>query len=181
MRPISDRSFLDFDARVDYDGESPVSPTGLAIEPSARVPALHLSFELPHALKRLRIRCEITLVAIACAATSAQMASCDDQFQTIVRPLLNNHCVDCHGANPDDINGDTNFAAIVTEADIDASFEVWEKAIELIRDGSMPPPDEPPLPAGKRDAFVNWYEQRFVIGVTGRPGDFRPRRLAAHR
>ena len=180
MRPISDRSFLDFDARVDYDGESPVSPTGLAIEPSARVPALHLSFELPHALNRLRIRCEITLVAIACAATSAQMASCDDQFQTIVRPLLNNHCVDCHGANPDDINGDTNFAAIVTEADIDASFEVWEKAIELIRDGSMPPPDEPPLPPDGRDAFSNWYEQRFVIGVTAQPGDFRTRRLAGY-
>ena len=180
MRPIYDRSFLDFAARVDYDGESPVSLTCLAIAPSARVPALHLSFELPHSLKSLRTGFQITLVTLAFAATSVRMASCDDQFQTIVRPLLNEHCVDCHGTDPDDINGEVDFAAIVTDADIEASFEVWEKATELVRDGSMPPPDEPPLPAGKRDAFVNWYEQRFVIGVTGRPGDFRPRRLAAH-
>lgn len=79
-----------------------------------------------------------------------------------------------------EINGDVDFTALKTPQQINAAFDVWESAVQLIKTGKMPPANEPRLTSEEVANVTAWYTDRFVINVQASPGPFLPRRLAAH-
>lgn len=95
------------------------------------------------------------------------------------RRFLQQHCYRCHGGG-DEINGDVDFASINSSDDINAAFDQFETAVELIRARQMPPGDEPQPSDAEKDLFIGWYANRFITSVEPHPGYFRPRRLSAH-
>ncbi len=102
-----------------------------------------------------------------------------DAYDSTIKPLLRRYCVKCHGVG-EEINGDVDFTKIKTQAEVDARFDVWETAIELVTDGSMPPEDEPQPSEEDKAVLGAWYQERFVESVQAHPGFFRPRRLSAY-
>ena len=64
-------------------------------------------------------------------------ASASVSFENEVQPFLRRFCVECHGGEK--VKGKVDFLKLRTDADRAAAFETWEAAIELMREGEMPP------------------------------------------
>ncbi|MEK6239435.1 MAG: DUF1587 domain-containing protein, partial [Planctomycetales bacterium] len=122
----------------------------------------------------------VSLLSVLMLLTSLGVstpASADD-YETSIKPLLRKYCVKCHGGGKE-ISGEVDFTKINSRAEIDASFEVWESAVELVADGSMPPEKNPQPSAEEKAKLQAWYHG-FLDSVTAHPGFFRARRLSAH-
>ncbi len=116
------------------------------------------------------------LLAISWFLPAAHAAAVED-FQRVVRPLLDQYCVACHSG--DQPSGDLEFESVRTQTDVEERFESWAKALDLIKTRRMPPEDEQQPTDDERRQFENWYQLQFVDNVAARPAPFRPRRLSA--
>ena len=95
-----------------------------------------------------------------------------------IRAFINQYCLKCHGGEK--VKGEVDFSLIQTNADMDAHFELWETAVELLREKDMPPEDSTELPTPQEiESVSNWYQTRFEQAVQSHPGFFKPRRLSA--
>ncbi|QEG40127.1 hypothetical protein UC8_21330 [Roseimaritima ulvae] len=119
----------------------------------------------------------VCLLVLAGPAITAPALA--DTFGESIQPLLQKHCQQCHGGG-DEIHGDFDLTQLDHPAAIDAAFETWERAVELVDEGLMPPDDQPPLSDTEKQTLRAWYQDRFVESVGAHPGYFRPRRLSAH-
>lgn len=99
-------------------------------------------------------------------------------FENTVKPFLATYCLECHGGGKK-VKGKVDFTKIRTQADLDAHFETWERAIELLREGEMPPDAAKQSNADELATIYGWYQKRFVESVEAHPGTFKPRRLSA--
>ena len=54
------------------------------------------------------------------------VAHADDRFEDAIRPVLDTHCIDCHG--PDKQKGDVRFDRF--DGDPGAETELWLKVLE---------------------------------------------------
>lgn len=97
-------------------------------------------------------------------------------FESEVQPILAKYCFKCHSGG-EKAKGDVDFST-ATGKNLESHFEVWETAVELVRDGEMPPEGEPQLTPEERQRFLDWYTERFE-SVEARPAYFTPRRLCA--
>ena len=123
--------------------------------------------------------CLAVLPTNACAATTqAKTTQAETSFDSDIRPLLEQYCFECHRG--EDASGDVDLFALKSGEDLLDSFEIWESVAELVRDGSMPPEDEPQPSTRQRKQILDWYQHQFIDSVEPHPGYFRPRRLAAH-
>jgi len=102
--------------------------------------------------------------------------SAEVEFESVVRPILQRSCLECHGG--DKVKGKVDFSSIRTEEDADARFELWETVVEMVSAGEMPPEDKPQLSEKEKQLILDWYEERLAAPVTARPGVFQPRRLS---
>lgn len=91
--------------------------------------------------------------------------------------FLKTYCQKCHG--PDEANAQINFSQIIGEQSINSNYVVWEKAVQHLRSGTMPPSAEKQPSPEQKQAFIKWYEDRFIENVEPFAGEFRPRRLCA--
>ena len=66
------------------------------------------------------------------------------------RRLIDRYCVTCHDATLQ--TGGLRLDAIDL-ANVSEGAEVWEKVVQKIRTGDMPPADRPQLPAAAREAL----------------------------
>lgn len=67
-----------------------------------------------------------------------------DAFDTILKPALRKHCVQCHGQN-DTLKGDVNLLALQNAADLTKSPKLLGRMIEVLDLEEMPPGDAKPL------------------------------------
>ncbi|MDA7916017.1 DUF1592 domain-containing protein [Verrucomicrobia bacterium] len=98
-------------------------------------------------------------------------------FDKDVQPFLATYCIECHGGKK--VKGKVDFTKMKTDADLEAGFETWETALELIADGEMPPDAAKQPTATDIELIKKWYHKRFVESVEAHPGFFKPRRLSA--
>ncbi len=63
----------------------------------------------------------------------------DDQFKRLVRPFLENYCVDCHTG--EDGEGDMDLDRFLTQSDVDADLKTWSRVLAQVEQGDMPPDD----------------------------------------
>jgi len=102
----------------------------------------------------------------------------EDSYEAKVQPLLIQYCIDCHSG--DEPSAKLDFSVIKTQQDANTHFETWGRAVELLKNGSMPPEDvERPTPLEIKK-IESWYRSQFIENVEARPATFRPRRLSAY-
>jgi hypothetical protein len=85
--------------------------------------------------------------------------------------------MECHGGKK--VKGGVNFVEMQTEDHALAAFETWETAVELLKEGEMPPDAAKQPDAAQLELIYTWYQRTFVDAVKAHPGTFKPRRLSA--
>lgn len=116
----------------------------------------------------------IALISVLCFSAFSLIARSYDRD---VRPFLQKFCIECHGGKK--VKGKVDFTQMKTDADLAAAFETWETAIDLLKEGEMPPDAAKQPSAADLSVVYEWYQERFVDSVKAHPGFFQPRRLSA--
>jgi len=75
-------------------------------------------------------------------------------FQSIVKPLLEQNCIDCHG--PDTTEGNIRIDTLDPDLVTGADTDWWAEIFAVITKGEMPPPDEGNLNDEDRQRLVDW-------------------------
>src|SRR5690349_9790310 len=90
----------------------------------------------------IRFLCVLSLCAFAADAARADAPSAAPaEFDKIVLPFLNAHCVRCHGEKKDE--GELRVDTLSRDFAGGGSAGHWGDIIERISAGEMPPEDEP--------------------------------------
>lgn len=81
-----------------------------------------------------------------------------EDYQSHVRPLLQNRCGGCHSL---DLGPDTFTSARLQQQPAAAnSASAWEQAFSEIATGQMPPQGQPPLAEYDRKMLIRWWKTR---------------------
>lgn len=96
-------------------------------------------------------------------ATPAPTPKPPDPFPKQVAPFLKVHCVSCHG--PDTDNGGVRFDKYRSTADLLADRKVWEKTLQFLELGAMPPPDAKSQPDSRERRRVTAYLEKVLFAI----------------
>ena len=108
-------------------------------------------------------------LAAAVAVTFATARADDDPFKKDIRPFLQKHCFDCHAGN--DAEGKLRLDVFKITADAQARKMQWYRVQQALKNGKMPPADEP-RPNGKEvERIVKWIDADVLKIDCGGPRD----------
>jgi hypothetical protein len=115
--------------------------------------------------------------SFAVADDEAQRAA--DAFRAHVQPLMEKFCVKCHsGEEP---KGELAMAAFLERASVAEDRETWDKIVEKLRAGEMPPEDESQPTDSQRRQMIEWIDAGLARSDCGSqprdPGRVTLRRL----
>jgi hypothetical protein len=99
-------------------------------------------------------------------------------FAANIQPLLKDHCYKCHGAEKQ--KGDVNLEEYKSATAIAADEETWNKVIDVLRGGDMPPSKEPKMEEATREKLAGAVEDTLTAALLARgpePGPPIIRRL----
>ena len=88
-------------------------------------------------------------------------------FQRDVLPILQSHCVRCHGpkAQESELRLDTLSTDLIRDR---AAADRWNHVLHALNAGEMPPPDEPQLPTAQREVVTRWARHAVDRAVKAR-------------
>jgi len=75
--------------------------------------------------------------------------------------LLENHCLDCHDAFEE--KGGVNLEDLSFTMDTLDAAELWQKVLNVVNSGEMPPEDEPPLAPEDKTEFLADLSNQLVV------------------
>ena len=112
------------------------------------------------------------------AHAQGQKAATPTSYPGQVLPVLTKYCTDCHG--PAKPKAGLNLASFLSEAAVLKELKTWEKVLEHVEGGTMPP-DGKPRPTEAESAQVVHYLQSLLskanCKVAADPGRVTLRRL----
>ena len=129
---------------------------------------------------RLAVFQLIALMAASWAvlgAVAAAPAETNSTFDTAVSPILADTCRACH--NPQVASGGLDLSAFADPASIEKYRDGWERIVQKVSVGEMPPRGAARPPQERIDAFVAFVEGAFDRADRGMP--FDPGRVTARR
>lgn len=112
------------------------------------------------------------------AAAAGKQLTAAERFTRHVVPFVRAHCTDCHAGN--EAAGGLDLAAYEGVQQLHANRSTWEKLLQYVREGVMPPAEAEAPPAAERRQFVEQLHE-ILFGVDcnlpRRPGRVTLRRL----
>jgi hypothetical protein len=99
-------------------------------------------------------------------------------FAAKIEPLLKEHCYKCHGTEKQ--KGDVNLEEYKSATAIAGDEETWNKVIDVLRGGDMPPSKEPKMEEAAREKLAAAVEDTLTAALLARgpePGPPIIRRL----
>jgi len=87
-------------------------------------------------------------------AGAAEPAVASLDFAKDIRPILQKHCVGCHG--PKKQKGDINFESFTDALSIQKDRKLWVAVVEQLRNGDMPPDDKPQPTKQQKQMLGDW-------------------------
>ena len=118
----------------------------------------------------------IRVFAIPAVAAAVLLPLCATEPADVFT-LVQKSCVGCHNATVK--SGDVDLAGLHTAKTFEEDREIWEKVVEKIQLGQMPPPGLPRPAAETVSAVTRWLESEFAR--QDRSIQPEPGRVAAHR
>jgi mono/diheme cytochrome c family protein len=89
-------------------------------------------------------------------AQAQKTASSPPAFTAQALPVLTKYCVSCHG--PEKPKNGLNLAGFTSEASALKNLKTWEKVLEAVRGGSMPPEEKPQPSEAETSRFTQYLE-----------------------
>ncbi|HEY2414020.1 MAG TPA: DUF1592 domain-containing protein [Pirellulaceae bacterium] len=140
-----------------------------------KLPAGHLVFWTIAGLLAAATATSQVVFAQSPAATKTDAAAA---YQKQIAPFLKKHCLECHGVDAQE--GDIRFDQFKSPADVAADEKTWQRTIQMLRSGAMPPEDSEQPSEAVRRSVVNWIERtvyNFDCDTAVSPGHVTIRRL----
>jgi mono/diheme cytochrome c family protein len=124
----------------------------------------------------------ITLLGAALTAAlmfghPARISGQADEFDRVVRPILTGTCATCHNAQM--LSGGLNVAELASPASLTSSRDTWEKILQRLRAGDMPPSGAARPASDQLAAMTAYIEGAFERADASAKPD--PGRMTAHR
>lgn len=122
----------------------------------------------------MRMAFALGLVLLGCRFAAADEPS----YDRAVKPLLEKHCIACHGAEK--AKGDLRLDGVEPNLANAKVRGVWEKVHSMLVRGEMPPRERPKLSTDELDALTTWIRrasERGLIAERGGAGRATMRRL----
>ena len=114
------------------------------------------------------------------AATGALVSAAGDRaFRETVQPILKERCNTCHSTEKQ--KGDLDLERFASVAEIKKNPVVWERVIEQLASGEMPPKKEAQLSAEQKRQLTAWVQatlDEVALASAGDPGPVVLRRLS---
>src|SRR5216684_1363992 len=98
----------------------------------------------------------LPILATALAASLSPLGAASPEVLAFVQKS----CVACHNAKVK--SGDLDLGALQTDKTFDADRETWEKVVEKLKTGQMPPSATPQPPATTTASVIRWLESEFA-------------------
>ena len=113
------------------------------------------------------------------SADQVEITTSDEQFSQIVKPLLQQYCIDCHSGTEAEAMFD--LSVFQSHQQVAEGFQVWEVLVDRIMSNEMPPADVDHQPSQQqRTEIANWFNKLKKIEsdrTSGDPGEVLVRRL----
>ncbi len=145
-------------------GDSPIAPFFSALKPS---------------LFRLVFAVSILLSTKGFTQPPQSFESLEEQFVSTQQLVLRKNCLNCHSADKNE--GELDLEQFRSVADIRNSVVPWQRVVEMLEDGEMPPKDaKEKLTASEISSLISWVQAILhadSIANAGDPGPVVLRRL----
>jgi hypothetical protein len=128
--------------------------------------------------KYRRFPCRALTILLVVGVVVARLDAAD-RFQREFEPFATKYCTRCH--NSKQARGELNLSRYTEDRHVTADFRRWNHIIEFVRDGAMPPEDEPQPTIEERNKVVGTLETILLDEArkhAGDPGVILPRRLS---
>ena len=99
-------------------------------------------------------------------------ASLGSEYRRQVRPRLERFCLECHATGVKE--GDLDLERFATIRDVRTAGAVWQKVVEMLDNGEMPPEDTQQPTPSEREGLRKWVEQFLHAQALDRAGDPGP-------
>ena len=99
-------------------------------------------------------------------------------YQQRIKPLLKQYCLNCHSTEKE--KGELDLERFADLPAVRRNPKVWQKVVEMMVDGEMPPKKKPQLTPVERKVFLGWvrsYLDAEALASAGDPGRVVLRRL----
>jgi mono/diheme cytochrome c family protein len=116
-----------------------------------------------------------TLSLLVVAAGPWAFAEDDGGFRDTVAPLLEKHCLRCHG--PKEQDGELRLDAAASARDVQRKPRLWRLIADRLRSNEMPPEDEPQPTRSEVARITSWIETT----LSSRPEASDPGRVTLRR
>jgi hypothetical protein len=104
--------------------------------------------------RQVFIKAILLLLAVGVATVNlGTQAAAQDIFPAVLRPLLETHCVRCHGKQKK-VEGKVNLFRLSSSRDLLRKPDLLQTIIKVLENGDMPPEDEPPLKPATRASML---------------------------
>lgn len=122
----------------------------------------------------MSISVRVALMACLAAGPYLQAAEPDSaalelRYRGEVLPLLKEFCHGCH--NHEKQKGDLNLAGFQALADLRQDTRAWEKCLEQLHTGEMPPKDKPQPDAAQKNTLQQWIQDFLAEEAARHAGD----------
>lgn len=97
------------------------------------------------------------------AARAAEIPSGVGGFTSAVAPLFETYCIRCHG--PEKSKGKVTLHTLQGDLVAGKQLDRWEKILDVIKSGEMPPEDERQPEPAQRQALARWIESGLKASV----------------
>jgi hypothetical protein len=103
-----------------------------------------------------KMTCTLLLVLFCNPIFAAEPGSSVKVYQTLVRPLIQKHCIQCHG--PDKPKGEFRIDTLGAKLHEGESAGFWHEVLDQLNEGEMPPEGKKQLTKQELTTFTSWLE-----------------------
>lgn len=106
-------------------------------------------------------------VVLCCGLTTRLIGAEENSFESDVLPILQSHCVRCHGPELQEANVRLdNLSIDLTENR--AATESWHQVLNVLQASKMPPQDEPQLSGTQLSTVTDWVSNSLKAALAER-------------
>ena len=106
------------------------------------------------------------------AVEEADFTALATPYDKDVRPLLQRYCVRCHSAKRHE--GDVNLASFTSLAEVRKATKTWQKVLEMLDSGQMPPEEARKPTEAERFRLTAWVRDYLKTEARSQAGDPGP-------
>jgi cytochrome c553 len=107
----------------------------------------------------------LILISISLVVAQARQSRSDDtEYRTDIYPILENHCIGCHGADQQEGNLRLDNLSVAFLEDR-AAAEHWHEVLNALQKGEMPPREEPQLSSDQLARITAWLTRSLKLAA----------------